>query len=233
MVFDTAKLKNRESTIRPVTRGRDAAKELILKVDTLLVFTIDFSEIQSVVSHNSQSDGQNKSAKRWTSFQKEIIQVVSFQRNGFVYSRWRSTVTHGECRRRHFTRHFSHVCTFTHCIRCGMCASYSLHGSKRAIELCLSVVNFFSSTLHLHSVQHFISNVPTASRETTAAFSHNEECCTMTIYHPPTGKGRDQKNSPTVLVVTMRIGVQRNKAHTVRFILTKRRLAVCGRFDFV
>ena len=114
MVFDTAKLKNRESTIRPLTRGRDAAKELILKVDTLLVFTIDFSEIQSVVSHNSQSDGQNKSAKRWTSFQKEIIQVVSFQRNGFVYSRWRSTVTHGECRRRHFIRHFSHVCTFTH-----------------------------------------------------------------------------------------------------------------------
>ena len=28
-----------------------------------LVFTIDFSEIQFVVNHNSQSDGQNKSAK--------------------------------------------------------------------------------------------------------------------------------------------------------------------------
>ena len=31
MVFDTAKLKNRKSTIQPSTSGRDAAKELTLK----------------------------------------------------------------------------------------------------------------------------------------------------------------------------------------------------------
>ena len=41
-------------------RGRDAARKLTLKVDILLVFTIDFSEIQFIVNHNSQSDGQNK-----------------------------------------------------------------------------------------------------------------------------------------------------------------------------
>ena len=31
MVLDTAKLKNRKSTVQPSSRGRDAAKELTLK----------------------------------------------------------------------------------------------------------------------------------------------------------------------------------------------------------
>ena len=63
MVLDTGKLKNRKSTIQPGTRGRDAAKELTLKVNFLQVFTIDFSEIQFfIVNHNSQLAGQNKSA---------------------------------------------------------------------------------------------------------------------------------------------------------------------------
>ena len=52
-------------------RGRDAARKLTLKVDILQVFTIDFSEIQFIVNHNSQSDGQNKSARRWTNLQKK------------------------------------------------------------------------------------------------------------------------------------------------------------------
>ena len=72
MVLDTAKLKNRKSTILPGMRGRDAAKELTLKVnisawnawkrccknvdiqgDILQVFTIVFSETESIVNHNS------------------------------------------------------------------------------------------------------------------------------------------------------------------------------------
>ena len=58
-------------------RGRDAARELTLKVNILQVFTIDFSEIKSIVNHNSQSDGQNKSAKRWTNLQKIITRTIS------------------------------------------------------------------------------------------------------------------------------------------------------------
>ena len=53
MVLDTAKLKNRKSTIQRGMRGRDAAKELTLKVDISKVFTIDFSETKSIVNHNS------------------------------------------------------------------------------------------------------------------------------------------------------------------------------------
>ena len=51
--------------------GRDAARELTLKVDILQVFTIDFSEIQFIVNHNSQSDGQIKSAKEVDELAKE------------------------------------------------------------------------------------------------------------------------------------------------------------------
>ena len=61
-------------------RGRDAAKKLILKVDILQLFTIDFSEIQFIVNHNSQSDGQNRSAKR-TNVQKKTTHIMSLQRN--------------------------------------------------------------------------------------------------------------------------------------------------------
>ena len=35
------------------------------------VFTIDFSEIQFVVNHNSQSDGQNKKCKEWDELAQE------------------------------------------------------------------------------------------------------------------------------------------------------------------
>ena len=51
-------------------RGRDAVRKSTLKLNILQVFTIDFSEIQFIVNHNSQSDGQKKSAKRWTNLQK-------------------------------------------------------------------------------------------------------------------------------------------------------------------
>ena len=66
-------------------------EKLTLKVEILQVFTMDFPEIQFVVNHNSQSDGQNKSAKRWTNLQKKTIRIVSLQRkkedtkiNGFA-----------------------------------------------------------------------------------------------------------------------------------------------------
>ena len=80
MVLVMAKPKNKKSTIWPGVRGRDAARKLTLKVDILQVFTIDFSEIQFVVNHNSQSDGQNKSAKSGTNLQKKSIHIVSLQR---------------------------------------------------------------------------------------------------------------------------------------------------------
>ena len=75
MVLDMAKPKNKNSTKQLGLRGGDAARKLILKVDILQVFTIDFSEIQFIVNHNSQSDGQNKSAKRWTNLQKKTILI--------------------------------------------------------------------------------------------------------------------------------------------------------------
>ena len=81
MVLDTAKSNNRKSAILPGMRGRDAARKLTLKVDILQVFTIDFSEIQFIVNHNSQSDGQNKSTKRWTNLQKKTIRIISVQRD--------------------------------------------------------------------------------------------------------------------------------------------------------
>ena len=59
---------------------RDAARKLTLKVNILQVFTIDFSEIQYIVNHDSQSDGQNKSAKSGTNLQKKTIHIVSLQR---------------------------------------------------------------------------------------------------------------------------------------------------------
>ena len=72
------KPKNKKSTIWPGMRGRDASRKLTLKVDILQVNTIDFSEIQFNVDHNSQSDGQNKG---WTNLQKKTIHIVSLQRN--------------------------------------------------------------------------------------------------------------------------------------------------------
>ena len=59
--------------------GRDAARKLTLKVNILQVFTIDFSEIQFIVNHNSQSDGQSRSAKNGINLQKTTIHIISLQ----------------------------------------------------------------------------------------------------------------------------------------------------------
>ena len=83
MVLDMARPMYKERRTKwPRMRGRDAASKLTLKVDILHVITIDFSEIQFIVNHNSQSDGQIKSAKSWMNLQKETIHIVSLQRKG-------------------------------------------------------------------------------------------------------------------------------------------------------
>ena len=80
MVLGMAKPKYKESTTWLGMRGRDAVRKSTLKVKILQVFTIDFSEIQFIVNHNSQSEGQNKSAKSWTNLQKKTIHIISLQR---------------------------------------------------------------------------------------------------------------------------------------------------------
>ena len=66
------KTKNKQSTLWPGMRGRNAARQLTLNVDILQVFTIDSSEIQFIVNHKSQSDGQNKrKCKEWDELAQE------------------------------------------------------------------------------------------------------------------------------------------------------------------
>ena len=60
MGLDMARPRYKENTTWFGMRGRDAATS---KVNIVQVFTIDFFEIHFIVNHNSQSDGQNKSAK--------------------------------------------------------------------------------------------------------------------------------------------------------------------------
>ena len=68
----------------------NAWKRCCKKVDS--VFTIDFSEIQFIVNHNSQSDGQNKSAKSGMNLRKKTIRIDSLHRkrektkdNGIIF----------------------------------------------------------------------------------------------------------------------------------------------------
>ena len=63
MVLDKARPKYKDNTMWPGMRGRDAVRKSTPKVNILQVFTIDFSEIQFIVDHNSQSDGQKKKCK--------------------------------------------------------------------------------------------------------------------------------------------------------------------------
>ena len=77
MVLDMAKPKNKKSTIWPGMRGRDAVTKSIPKVNILQVFTIDFSQIQFIVNHNSQPDGQNKIAKSGMNLRKKTIHTNS------------------------------------------------------------------------------------------------------------------------------------------------------------
>ena len=80
MVLNMARPKNKKSTTWAGMRGRDAVRKLTLKVNILQVVTIHFSEIQFIVNHNSQSDGQNKSAKSGTNLRKKTILINSLRR---------------------------------------------------------------------------------------------------------------------------------------------------------
>ena len=80
MVLDMARPKNKQSTIWPGMRGRDAERKSTLKVNISQIFTIDFSEIQFIVNHNSQSDGQNKSAESGMNLNKKTMHIVLLQR---------------------------------------------------------------------------------------------------------------------------------------------------------
>ena len=80
MVLDTARPRYKENTTWLGMRGSDAARKSTPKVNILQVFTIDFSEIQFIVNHNSQSDGQNKSAKSGMNLRKYTIHTNSLQR---------------------------------------------------------------------------------------------------------------------------------------------------------
>ena len=82
MVLDMARPKYIKSTIWLGMRGREAVRKSTPKMNISQVFTIDFSKIQFIVNHNSQSDGQNKGAKRWTNLQKKTIRINSLQRKG-------------------------------------------------------------------------------------------------------------------------------------------------------
>ena len=75
MVLDTARPRYKENTTWLGMHGRDAVRKSTPKVNILQVFTIDSSEIQFVVNHNSQSDGQHRSANSCKS-----IHIVSLQR---------------------------------------------------------------------------------------------------------------------------------------------------------
>ena len=70
MVLDTARLRYKENTTWHGMCGRDALRKSTPKVNILQVFTIDCSEIQFIVNHNSQSDGQKK-CKEWDDLAKE------------------------------------------------------------------------------------------------------------------------------------------------------------------
>ena len=82
MVVDTAKLKNRKSTLHS-TRGRDAAKELTLKGEQTLQRNSRsfFWETKSIVNRNSKLAGPSRSASRWTSWHRRITPTVYTKRN--------------------------------------------------------------------------------------------------------------------------------------------------------
>ena len=81
MVLDTTRPKYKENTIWLGMRGRDAARKSTPKVKILQVFTIDFSEIQFIVNHISQLDGQNKRAKSGMNLRKKMTHINTLQRN--------------------------------------------------------------------------------------------------------------------------------------------------------
>ena len=82
MVLDMARPRYKDNIIWLGMRGRDAVRKSTPKVNMSQVFTIEFSEIQFIVNHTSQSDGQNKSAKSGMNLRNKTIHTNSLQRKG-------------------------------------------------------------------------------------------------------------------------------------------------------
>ena len=80
MVLDTGRPMNRKSTIWPGMRGRDAARKLIVKVNFLQVFTIDVSETESIVNHNSQSLDRAEVHREVRTGKNKITRTISLYR---------------------------------------------------------------------------------------------------------------------------------------------------------
>ena len=80
MVLGTARPRYKENTTWLGMRGRDAVRKSTPKENIIQAFTIEFSEIQFIVNHNSQSDGQNKSAKSVMNLRKKTIHTNSLWR---------------------------------------------------------------------------------------------------------------------------------------------------------
>ena len=137
---------------------------------------------------------------------------ILFVTVGFVYSRWRSTVTDGRCRQEHLTRNFSHAhctsnCVHTHCMaqdeprlkKClsarfipSSCHPWCYVFERSLVVPCFSLSCFSPSSTS--SLPHSTCSLPgtpssmsTTPRETPAAPAPNEEYCPVAIYHPPTG----------------------------------------------
>ena len=168
--------------------GRDAARKLTLKVNILQVFTIDSSEIQFIVNHNSQSDGQNKSAKRWTNFQKKTSTYhVTPEDKKRYQGQWYLALNktgkngHGSIRA-------------TQCVCAARTHSIHMPSMMCVWALLVLVLSFFCFSLSFtSSLPHPTCTLPgTPSsmsmppRVKTTALSHNEENCSMAIYHPLT-----------------------------------------------
>ena len=71
VLVGTVKLKHRNSTLLPSTRGRDVAKELTAKKNITKEFTIVFYETQRIVFRNSKLAGPTRSASKMDKLAQE------------------------------------------------------------------------------------------------------------------------------------------------------------------
>ena len=81
MVLGTLKLKHRNSTITPSTRGKDVANELTAKKNITKEFTIVFFETKFSVIRNSKLAGPSRNPSKWISWHRRITHTVYPKRN--------------------------------------------------------------------------------------------------------------------------------------------------------
>ena len=79
-MLGTVKLKHRNSTISPSTRGRDVAKTILME------FTIAPNEIQYMVFRNSKLAGPRRSASRWRNWHRKttLWEYERCQKNWYI-----------------------------------------------------------------------------------------------------------------------------------------------------